>query len=118
MPFVTTLTFQSGDRAVLDRVVTDIKENAARKGAQLKGPHSKPPRDFSVPQFGRLPAGDHSDESTEDLRRFDAWRYTVHTRTMEIIGYDEFARAVADRAYPPGVHVGVEIHRVKASGSR
>jgi small subunit ribosomal protein S10 len=108
MPFVTKLAFQSGDRAVLDRVVTDIKETAERKGVDLKGPHTEPTRSLSVPQYKRLDTTD----------TFQPWRYTVYKRTIEIIGYDDFARSVADRDYPAGIHVGIEVDRVKAPGSR
>jgi ribosomal protein S10 len=100
MPFVTKLRLQSGDRAVLDSVVADIKAQAERKGAELKGPHPMPPTELRVPQY-RAVGGD----------TFDPWAYTVYTRTLEIVGHDEFARAVAERSFPDSVHVSAEIEQ-------
>jgi len=107
MPFVTTLRLQSGDRDALDGVVTDIKQRAARKGAQLKGPHPKPPSEFRVPRYKRAGSAD----------TFGVWNYTVYTRTIEIIGHDEFARSVAEWVYPDSVHVTAEIDQVRAPDS-
>lgn len=100
MPFVTTLTFQSGDRHLLDDVVDEIKEDAARKGVELKGPHPQPPEDYRVPQSKRLLADGDS---------FEPWNYTVYTRTIEIVGYDEFARSVAGRELPDPISVEAEV---------
>jgi ribosomal protein S10 len=105
MPFVTKLRLQSGDREALDAVVTDIKETAARKGAELKGPHPKPPTDLRVPQCKR--AGDDD--------TFDPWSYTVYTRTVEIVGHEGFARSVTERSFPDSVHVTAEIEQVRGS---
>jgi len=102
MPFVTRLTLKSGDRHVLEDVVTTIKETAARKGVELKGPHPHPPEELRVPQFKQLAAGDD---------RFDPWRYTVYTRTIEIVGHDDFARSVTERDFPDSVHVSAEIEQ-------
>ena len=107
MPFVTTLTLQSGDRDVLERVVGDIKSRAERKGVELRGPHAESPEDNSVPQTRRLAA--HGG-------RFDPWRYTVYERRMEIVGHDEFARDVAGQEFPEGIHVDVDVERVSAPG--
>jgi small subunit ribosomal protein S10 len=108
MPFVTKLTFKSGNRRLLDDVVDDIKERAARKGVELKGPHPRPPTDVRVPQARRVGAGGGE---------FDPWRYTVYTRTIEIVGHDEFARAVAGDDYPDRVHVEAEIEQKRQQGS-
>jgi ribosomal protein S10 len=108
MTFVTTLTLSSGDRRVLDDVVADIKERASRKGVEFKGPHPKPPEEYSVPRDKRL------DGSRGD--RFDAWRYTVYTRTLRIVGHDGFAREVAGRSYPDAVHVEAEVEQVSGAG--
>jgi ribosomal protein S10 len=102
MPFVTKLTLQSGDRHTLDDVVDDIKARAERKGAEMKGPHPQPPTDLQVPQMKRL--------STEG-DRFDVWHYTVYTRTIEVVGHDEFARSIAGQSFPTGVHVSAEIEQ-------
>jgi ribosomal protein S10 len=107
MPFVTTLTLQSGDREVLERVVGDIKRRAERKGVELRGPHAESPMDHSVPQSARLDAGDD---------RFDPWRYTVYERRMEVVGHDEFARGVTEREFPEGVHLDVDVERVSTPG--
>src|SRR6056297_2913367 len=102
MPFVTKLTLKSGDRHRLDDVVDTIKESAARKGVELKGPHPHPPDELRVPQLKEL-VNEHS--------RFEPWQYTVYHRTIEIVGHDEFARSVAGREFPDGVHVSAEVEQ-------
>ncbi|WP_335999686.1 uS10/mL48 family ribosomal protein [Halorientalis halophila] len=102
MPFVTKLTLESGDRHLLEDVVTTIKEAAARKGVELKGPHPHPPVDKRVPQLKSL---------VDDGAHFQPWAYTVYTRTIEIVGHDEFARSVAERDIPKEVHVSAEIEQ-------
>ena len=109
MPFVTTLTLRSGDRAVLERVVGNIKERAERKGVELKGPHAASPVDYSVPQSKRLSASG---------ARFSPWRYTVYVRRMKVVGHDEFASDVAQEPFPDGVHLDVDIERVSAPDGR
>jgi len=104
MPFVTKLTFESGDRHLLDDVVDDVKARAERKGVELKGPHPQPPTDHSIPQAKRLAA---------DGGAFEPWRYTVYTRTVEIVGHDEFARDVASDSYPSRIHVEAEIEQTR-----
>ncbi|MFB6143477.1 MAG: 30S ribosomal protein S10 [Halorientalis sp.] len=106
MPFVTTLTVESGDRHLLDDVVARVKEAAARKGVELKGPHPHPPDELRVPQSKTL-VGD---------AEFEPWTYTVYTRTIEIVGHDEFARSVAEREFPEGVHLSAEIEQRNATG--
>jgi ribosomal protein S10 len=108
MPFVTRLRLQSGDRDTLDAVVTDIKETATRKGAELKGPHPKPPTDLRVPQYKRADGDD----------TFDPWTYTVYTRTVEIVGHEDFARSVAGRSFPDSVHISAEVEQVRGPDSR
>lgn len=103
MPFVTKLRLQGGDRDALDSVVTDIKEAATRKGAQFKGPHPKPPTELRVPQYKRT--------GSEDT--FGSWSYSVYTRTIEIVGHDEFAREVAGRSFPDSVHLSAEVEQVR-----
>jgi len=108
MTFVTRLTLQSGDRAALDGLVSDIKEAAERKGAALKGPHSHPPDRLSVPCYQRL----HAD----DDRQFASWEYTVFTRELEIHGYDNFAGNMAERQFPDSVHIEVEVEQIHGMG--
>jgi ribosomal protein S10 len=108
MTFVTKLTLQSGDRAALDDVVSTIATFVERKGAELKGPHPKPPKTLGVPQHKR---------TTGEGGRFPPWKYTVYTRTLEIVGHDEVARRVTQRPFPDGVHVEVEIERIRSMGS-
>lgn len=108
MTFVTRLTLQSGDRAALDGIVDDIKQTAERKGAQLKGPHSHPPKKLRVPQRRRL----HAD----DERSFSAWDYTVFSRELEIHGHEGFARSVAGRDFPDSLHVEVEVEQIHGVG--
>jgi small subunit ribosomal protein S10 len=110
MPFVTTLTFTSGDRHRLDDVVTEIKQSAEQKGVELKGPHPKQPQELRIPQSKSLgPSGG----------RFESWTHTVYTRTIEIVGYEEFARTVTQRTFPNAIHVeaGVEQRTQVGSGS-
>jgi len=107
MPFVTKLTFTSGDRHLLDDVVDDVKTRAERKGAELKGPHPEPPTDHRVPQSKRLAA---------DGGEFEPWNYTAYTRTIEIVGHDEFARSVAGEGYPSPIHVEAEINQTRQLG--
>lgn len=109
MPFVTTLTLQSGDRDVLERVVGDIKRRAERKGVELRGPHAESPVDLSVPQAKRL---------SSSGERYPPWSYTVYSRRIEVVGHDEFAGDVATRGFPPGVHVDVDVERVSTPGRR
>ena len=106
MPFVTKLRLQSGDVDALDGVVTDIKETAERKGAELKGPHPKPPERVRVPQHKRIGG----------TGTFAPWEYTVYTRTVEIVGHDEFARDVTERTFPDSVHVTAEIEQLRQAG--
>ena len=103
MPFVTKLRLQSGDRQALDGVVTDIKETAERKGAELKGPHAKSPDHRRVPLLQRI----------DSENSFETWDYTVYTRTVEIVGHDEFARAVTEWSFPESVHVSAEIESIR-----
>jgi ribosomal protein S10 len=105
MPFVTKLRLQSGDREALEAVVTDIKETATRKGAQLKGPHPKPPTDLRVPMYRRVGGAE----------TFEPWQYTVYTRTVEIVGHDEFARSVTEWSFPDSVHVTAEVEQVRGA---
>lgn len=110
MTFVTRLTLQSGDRAALDGIVDDIKTNAERKGAALKGPHSHPPQRHSVPRYKRL----HGD----DDRQFSTWEYTVFTRELEIHGHDNLARNVAEQNFPDSVHIEAEVEQIHGMGNR
>ncbi|MWG35267.1 uS10/mL48 family ribosomal protein [Halomarina oriensis] len=107
MPFVTTLTLSSGDRPALEDVVSDIKTAAERKGVQIKGPQTPPPERFVAPQSKRLgPEGN----------RFTDWSFSVYTRTMRIVGHDEFARSAAGREFPDGVHIEVDVEQVTGAG--
>ncbi len=107
MPFVTTLTLQSGDRDVLERVVGGIKHRAERKGVELRGPHAESPVDVSVPLPKRLDA---------DSEVFRNWQYKVYERRMEIVGHDDFARDVAGQTFPEGIHLDVDVERVSTPG--
>ncbi|MFB6182970.1 MAG: 30S ribosomal protein S10 [Haloarculaceae archaeon] len=102
MPFVTKLTFQSGDRRTLDAVVDDIKKRAERKGAELKGPHPQSPIELRVPQSKHL---------SPDGGRFAPWEYTVYVRTIEVVGHDEFARSVTEQSFPDGIQIEAEIEQ-------
>lgn len=106
MTFVTSLRLTSGDRQVLDDVVDDIKRAAERKGVEFKGPHPKPPTEYAVPQSKRL----------DDGAAFRNWTYAVYTRTMRIVGHDDFARQTAQRDFPDGIHVEAQVEQVRGMG--
>lgn len=106
MTFVTTLRLESGDRRALDSVVEEIRSEAQRKGAEFKGPHTPPPEEITVSLYGRLENGD----------AYDDWTYPVYTRTVEIVGHDEFAGNVARRAFPDQVHVAADVRSVTQTG--
>ena len=108
MTFVTKLTFQSGDRAVLEDTVEEIKGMLERKGVECKGPHSSAPEKLRVPLSCRLDAGD----------TFDPWTYTVYTRKMEIHGAEHIAREVGHMDFPDSLHVEIEVGRKRPLGYR
>lgn len=103
MTYITKITLKSGDRVVLDETAADIKAFAKRKGADLTGPHPRPPIERSVPLPKRLRG---------DGGWFRPWTYTVYTRDLEIKGHDAIARAVAERGYPDQIHVSIELDQV------
>ncbi len=108
MTFVTRLTLQSGDRAALEGIVEDIRSTAEKKGAPLKGPHSRPPENLSAPQPKRL----HAD----DERAYTSWEYTVFTRELEIHGHDNLARNIASQNFPDSVHIEAEVKQIHSTG--
>ena len=105
MTFVTKLTLRGGDQAVLDETVDEIATFVSRKGAELKGPHPKPPTKLRVPLYRTLAGGEE---------RFPDWEYTVYTRHIEIVGHDAVARAVAERDLPPSVFVSITVEQVNS----
>jgi len=102
MTFVTKLRLQSGDRAVLDSEVDDIKSTVEQKGAQIKGPHSKTTRRMQVPLS----------KDTTGSGRLGSWDYTVYSREVEIVGHDDLARRIAAREFPEPIHVEVEVEQL------
>ncbi len=108
MTFVTKLQFKSGDRAVLDDVVNDLRAMLERKGAECKGPHSSPPERVRVPQYRNLSPG----------AEFSPWSYTIYERRMEIHGNDHIARDVGMREFPESVHVEIEVEQKNPLGHR
>lgn len=107
MTFVTKLRLQSGDRAVLDSEVEDIKSTAEQKGAQIKGPHSKTTRRMQVPLS----------KDTTGEGHLGSWDYTVYSREVEIVGHDDLARRIAAREFPASLHVEVEVEQINPVGS-
>jgi ribosomal protein S10 len=105
VPFVTRLTFQSGDSDRLESVVSALKTRAERKGVQLRGPHAEPPSQYRVPQHKGVGQG-----------TFDAWGYTVYTRVVEVVDHSEFARQAAGRDYPDSIHVTADIEQFSQVG--
>lgn len=108
MAFVTKLSFQSGDREVLESLVTDLKRMVERKGAECKGPHSAPPEHLTVPQYRTLQPGD----------QYLSWEYTSYSRRLEIHGNDEVASRIGHMEFPESVHVEIEVDRKKPLGHR
>lgn len=109
MTFVTKLSLESGDRAALDGVVSDIKETCRRKGAEMKGPHSDTPAEQAVALYSRLDG--------EQSSKTGAWHYTVYRRRVELYGHDDLARSIMERDFPDSVHVEAELEQVKPLGS-
>lgn len=107
MTFVTKLRFQSGDRAALDGVVTDLKELLATKGAEVKGPHSDQPETLHVPMAARCQPGE----------QFEDWSYTVYRRAMEIHGADHIAGDIGHMNFPDSVHVEIQVDHKRPAGS-
>ncbi|MFC7166538.1 uS10/mL48 family ribosomal protein [Halospeciosus flavus] len=110
MTFVTKLTLESGDRDTLDRVVEDIRDTVRRKGAELKGPHSEPPRENYVPLYKSLD-GDESET-------FRSWHYTVYRRELEILGHDDLAREIMEWDYPDSISISADIERRRTVGAQ
>ncbi len=103
MAYVTKITLRSGDRVVLDETVGELKEFVTRKGAELTGPHPRPPTELSVDLPKRLTGGRPC---------FPPWDYTVYVRDLEVKGYDDIARSMAEHSYPASVHVTIEVDQV------
>jgi len=101
MTFVTKLTFQSGDRAVLEDVVGDLTSMLERKGVECKGPHSSPPDHRRVPLYRTLEPGEE----------FPSWDYTVYARRLDIHGSGHVAREIGHEAFPDSVHVEIEVEQ-------
>lgn len=102
MPFVTRITFKSGDGNRLDDVVQEVTEQAQRKGVELRGPHAAPPDTYHVPQYKVV--------GRQDC--FESWVYTVYTRVIEIVEHNEFAREVTEREYPDLLRVTVDVETI------
>ena len=106
MTFVTKLTFQSGDRAVLEDTVNSLKQLVERKGGQCKGPHTSPVETHRVPQYQTLQPGP----------TFSDWEYAVYERRLDIHGADHIASEVGHREFPDSVHVEIEVEQKKPLG--
>jgi len=109
MTFITKMKLQSGDRSVLDSVVSEIQETAARKGVELKGPHSDPTRHHKVAQYKTISGG--------DSRRYRPWNYTIYTRKVEIVGYNDAVSHITQKMdYPDCVHIEIEVEQTQPLG--
>lgn len=108
MAYITKLTVESGDRAVLEETVAEIKEYVSGKGAQLKGPHPRPPTEYRVPLRKCLSSAGGG---------YRHWDYTVYRRDIEIVGRDEVARAVATRDFPRSIRIEIEVEQTGATTS-
>jgi small subunit ribosomal protein S10 len=109
MPFVTTLSLQSGDRTALDAVVEEVRETARRKGIELKGPHTDPTIECHAPLYWNPHGGGSA---------FGTWDYAVYERTIRIVGHEEIARRIAGREFPESVRIEVDVEQVRSAGSR
>jgi len=108
MTFVTKLTFQSGDRAVLEDTVNSLKTMVERKGGECKGPHTSPAEQLRVPQQRTLHTGN----------TFSGWEYTVYKRRLDIHGADHIAREVGHMDFPDSIHVEIELEQKKPLGHK
>lgn len=108
MTFVTKLTFTSGDRDALERVVRDIRDSVRRKGAELKGPHSDTPTTYHVSQYKSLDGENGT---------YGNWKYTVYQRRLEIRGHDDIARNVMERDLPDSIRLEADIEHIQTVGS-
>lgn len=108
MPFVTTLSLQSGDRAALEAVVEAVQQTARRKGIELKGPHTDPAIECHAPLYWNLQGGESA---------FETWDYAVYERRLRIVGHETVARRIAGRELPESVRVEVDVEQVRSSGS-
>lgn len=109
MTFVTKMTLQSGDRRLLESIVSDIQSMASRKGAELKGPHHSPSRELHIPQHKSLSDGERG--------RFSDWKYTVYERALTIVGANETARRIVQQTdFPDSIHVEVELEQIQPMG--
>ncbi|MFB6174249.1 MAG: 30S ribosomal protein S10 [Halobacteriales archaeon] len=108
MPFVTTLTLRSGDRTALEAAVEEIRTLAERKGIELKGPHTEPPRSVEAPLYRDLSGGGP----------MGTWGYTVYERRFELVGREEIARQIAGMGFPSSVRIEVDVDRIRSTGSR
>lgn len=109
MTFITKLTLHSGDRAALDDVVESIRETVRRKGAEFRGPHTKPPNNHQIDQYKGLDG--------DKTAQYPSWSYTVYRRKIEIVGHDDLARAIMEWDFPESVKVEADIERIQAVGS-
>lgn len=106
MTFVTTLELESGDRRALESVVDEIRSAAERKGVQIKGPHTPPPEELALSIYEDLDGGQHA----------ATWNYTVYSRTIEIVGHDEFAGSAATWDLPDQVHLEADVRSISQTG--
>ncbi|QZA88981.1 uS10/mL48 family ribosomal protein [Salinarchaeum sp. IM2453] len=102
MSFVTTLKLESGDRAVLDRIVEEIQTTAKQKGAELNGPHTFSPEEYSVPQYG-----DYNSNG-----RFGTWEYTVYRRELSLVGHQQLASKILSWDFPDAIRVEAEVEQI------
>ena len=72
MPFVTKISFSSGDRDVLAETVERIRTLLDKKGADYNGPHSIPAETVTVPLYQQLRVGEE----------FSSWEPVIEKSTM------------------------------------
>ena len=102
MPFVTKISFSSGDRDVLAETAEKIQTLLDKKGGEYNGPHPIPAETVTVPLYQQLRVGEE----------FSSWRYSVFRRVIEIHGSNNIARDVLAQTFPDSLHVAVEIGKL------
>ncbi|MFB6112620.1 MAG: 30S ribosomal protein S10 [Halodesulfurarchaeum sp.] len=109
MTVMTRIRLRSGDRATLESVVADIKETCQRKGAEVKGPHSDTPEEYSVSLYPRL---DGKGSAT-----YPDWNLTVYQRRFEVRGYEDLVREILAWEFPDSVRVEASVETKPTLGS-
>lgn len=99
VPYRTHIEMESGNRKELDASIGRIRSLIERKGAKLRGPHTRPTKEIDVPLY-KTHLGD---------RRFEHWRYHVYSRTLEVIGHEGVTREIASLELPSSINISIMV---------